>query len=178
MSKKLQWLEKPLRLLNRSSFSKYRLILRKLKRTYVSCDCKCYLAPPIKLFLKKKKSYDKVSAMAQEIRDFLYSKSQSSINDEIIAMGPYLTSSQQLALLKPFTKEVIKNSLFSIASHKIPVPDGFTSRFFKANRSINGDDICNAVPLINKIIKRIKCWDKRNMSCAGKIHLINSVIFS
>ena len=40
------------------------------------------------------------------------------IEEEIIAMGPCLNSSQQLALLRPFTKEEIKAAIFAIPSHK------------------------------------------------------------
>ena len=53
------------------------------------------------------------------------------IDDQIIAMGPCLSISQQLSLVKPFTKEDVNKALFSIPTHKSPSPDGYNNGFFK-----------------------------------------------
>jgi len=54
------------------------------------------------------------------------------IDDNIIAMRPSLNRSQQLALLRPFTRKEIKDAIFCNPNHKSPGPDGFTIGFFKS----------------------------------------------
>jgi len=58
------------------------------------------------------------------------------IDDDIIAMGPCLSSSQQLTLLQPFTRKEIKEAILCIPNHKRLGPDGYTSEFFKSTRNI------------------------------------------
>ncbi|XP_074292831.1 uncharacterized protein LOC141619708 [Silene latifolia] len=48
-------------------------------------------------------------------------------------------------LLSPITKAEIKETISSIPNHKAPVPNGFSSAFFKDSWHIVGDDVCNAI---------------------------------
>ena len=44
------------------------------------------------------------------------------VKEETIVMGLCLTVRQQLALVHPFSGDDVKNTLFSISSHKSPDP--------------------------------------------------------
>ncbi|GAA0152757.1 hypothetical protein LIER_37554 [Lithospermum erythrorhizon] len=56
-----------------------------------------------------------------------------------------LDSQQQVALCVPVQEEEIRKTLFSMAEHKAPGPDGFLVEFFKENWNVVGVDFMKAV---------------------------------
>ncbi|VFQ76078.1 unnamed protein product [Cuscuta campestris] len=125
------------------------------------------------------------------------------INPNIISMGNTLSIDQQLALIAPITPDEIKTSLFEIPNNKSPGPDGFSSGFFKnqwkkENKFLHltnmrkgsfpfrylGSPItssrisakeCEA--LTEKLTTKLTVWTSKNLSYAGKVKLINSVLY-
>ncbi|GKC05788.1 hypothetical protein Tco_0997398, partial [Tanacetum coccineum] len=69
-----------------------------------------------------------------------------------------LNADVALDLIKPVDDKEIKEDLFSIDDNKASGPDGYLSKFFKANR--------------------INDWKNRNLSFAGRLLLISSVLAS
>ncbi|KAJ8433708.1 hypothetical protein Cgig2_019817 [Carnegiea gigantea] len=67
------------------------------------------------------------------------------LNPQIIAMGSTLSLEQQMDLCTPFTRDNIKEALFSIPGIKSPELDGFNSTFFKATWDITGPLVCQAI---------------------------------
>ncbi|XP_062075457.1 uncharacterized protein LOC133779519 [Humulus lupulus] len=90
---------------------------------------------------------DVFSHFVGHFRDFLGSSSSAlgSINNQIVEMGPQLSVTQQMKLLKPFSRKEIRESLFSIPITKSPGPDGFGSGFYKAVWNDIGDKVCGAI---------------------------------
>jgi len=84
-------------------------------------------------------------------------------------MGPCLSSSQQLALLRPFTRKEIKDAIFSIPNHKSPSPDGYTSGFFKSAWNIIGEDICKAILDFFECGHLLADWNRTNLSLIPKV---------
>lgn len=91
------------------------------------------------------------------------------IEEEIIAMGPCLNSSQQLALLRPFTKEEIKAAIFTIPNNKSPGPDGYSSGFFTSCWGVVGDDICKAVQEFFDHGELPQEWNNTNLTLIPKV---------
>ncbi|XP_062080593.1 uncharacterized protein LOC133785361 [Humulus lupulus] len=73
------------------------------------------------------------------------SSATTRIEQDCFTQGAVLTLEQQLGLILPFTKNDVKESLFSIHSIKSPDPDGYGSRFFKALWKDIGDEISEAI---------------------------------
>ncbi|XP_062119307.1 uncharacterized protein LOC133833065 [Humulus lupulus] len=67
------------------------------------------------------------------------------VKDSIIAHGPVLSRQQADFLSAEFTKEDIKDAMFSIPGIKAPGPDGYCSYFFQDNWDLVGDEISEAI---------------------------------
>ncbi|KAJ8434757.1 hypothetical protein Cgig2_019682 [Carnegiea gigantea] len=67
------------------------------------------------------------------------------IKDDIIKIGPGLDITQQLHLIRPFTKQDVKITLFSIPNHKSSGPYGYSSGFFKKSWTVIGDEVSQAM---------------------------------
>lgn len=65
------------------------------------------------------------------------------IDESVLEQGPRLTLDMQLELIRPFTKEDVKQAMFSISSTKSPGPDG--SGYFKAAWRVIGDEVTAAI---------------------------------
>lgn len=55
------------------------------------------------------------------------------IDPTVLAVGPSLEDAQKLELIHSVIPAEIKDALFNIGNDKAPVPDGYTSAFFKIN---------------------------------------------
>ncbi|XP_062119222.1 uncharacterized protein LOC133832969 [Humulus lupulus] len=78
--------------------------------------------------------YDKVvEHYFNHFRNFMGKKSSATkkIDSNSLSFGEKLSVPQQVKLIRPFTKEDVKEALFVIHSIKSPSPDGFGSGFFK-----------------------------------------------
>ncbi|KAL2929983.1 LINE-1 retrotransposable element ORF2 protein [Bienertia sinuspersici] len=64
---------------------------------------------------------------------------------DIIKSGPTLDEEQRKNLIKKFTKEEVKEAMFSIKGDKAPGPDGFGAYFYQDNWHLVGEDVCKAV---------------------------------
>ncbi|KAL9663766.1 hypothetical protein QQ045_019157 [Rhodiola kirilowii] len=68
-----------------------------------------------------------------------------SIEAEVIAQGPLVSSEFCRSLVRVATDKEIWGALLSIGDDKAPGPDGFSSRFFKKNWEIVGKELCDGV---------------------------------
>lgn len=64
---------------------------------------------------------------------------------EIIIAGPLLHRTQQLTIIKNFTKEDVLKSLNSIEDNKAPGEDEFNSFFYKQTSPIAGEEVIKVV---------------------------------
>ncbi|XP_062080411.1 uncharacterized protein LOC133785171 [Humulus lupulus] len=67
------------------------------------------------------------------------------IDTNSLSFGEKLSVPQQVKLIRPFTKDDVKEALFGIHSIKSPGPDGFGAGFFKGLWNEIGNDISMAV---------------------------------
>ncbi|KAL0290018.1 UNVERIFIED_CONTAM: hypothetical protein Sangu_2591300 [Sesamum angustifolium] len=108
-----------------------------------------------------------------------------------------LTDDEAQAIIRPVTIDEVKTAFFDIEEDKAPGPDGFSSGFFKAAWPVVGGEVSNAIidffktgrllkqlnatllTLIHKKIdSRIKGWEGVQLSFAGRVQLIKSVLIS
>lgn len=64
---------------------------------------------------------------------------------ENLQFGPTLDEKHATSLTRDVSEQEIKDALFSIGDDKSPVPDGFTSCFFKEAWDIVGNDFMEAI---------------------------------
>ncbi|KAJ8423639.1 hypothetical protein Cgig2_032927 [Carnegiea gigantea] len=134
------------------------------------------------------------SAVAQVLHDYYSALLGPSIQPiapidlAIIQLGRCLTPEQQHGLCIPFTDREIKDAIFSIPNHKSPVPDGYSSGFFKSTWDITGDMVSATVRaffetgrlppslghtklvLIPKVHNPSRATDFRPISCCNTIY--------
>ncbi|XP_074290503.1 uncharacterized protein LOC141617216 [Silene latifolia] len=67
------------------------------------------------------------------------------VSENVIHLGKSCTSVQHDLLLAPISNDEIKEVLFSIPSHKVAGPDGYSSAFFKDAWDTVGGSLCDAV---------------------------------
>ncbi|KAL2933222.1 LINE-1 retrotransposable element ORF2 protein [Bienertia sinuspersici] len=78
----------------------------------------------------------------------------------VIKAGPTLDEDQKKNLVKQFTKEEVKEAMFSIKGDKAPGPDGFGAYFYQDNWHLVGEDVCKAVLDFfenGKLLKEVNC---------------------
>lgn len=103
---------------------------------------------------------DVAEAFIDYYKDLLGTGSHAAgdIQDHIIAVGPILQESHQIALTAPVMDDEIKNALWAVPGSKSLGSDGFTSKFYKDAWGIVGLDICLAVKdffMTGKILRQI-----------------------
>ncbi|XP_062103754.1 uncharacterized protein LOC133814862 [Humulus lupulus] len=92
--------------------------------------------------------YDKVvEHYFNHFRNFMGKKSSTNkkIDINCLKFGEKLTIMQQVNLIRPFSKEEVKEAMFGIHSIKSPGPDGFGAGFFIGLWNEIGNDISMAV---------------------------------
>ncbi|KAL0288866.1 UNVERIFIED_CONTAM: hypothetical protein Sangu_2639000 [Sesamum angustifolium] len=108
-----------------------------------------------------------------------------------------LTDEEARALIRPVTSDEVKTAFFDIEEDKAPGPDGFSLGFFKVTWPVVGGEVSNAIieffktgrllkqlnatllTLIpKKIDSHIKGWEGVQISFAGRVQLIKSVLIS
>lgn len=67
------------------------------------------------------------------------------INPEIMQNGHVLSRRQQLQLIRPVSKEEVKQAIMGIDDSKAPGCDGYNSYFFKKTWYIVGEEVTAAV---------------------------------
>ncbi|KAL2934539.1 hypothetical protein RDABS01_017658 [Bienertia sinuspersici] len=72
-------------------------------------------------------------------------KAVHSLPSDIVKQGPLVTDAQADMLINPFSKEDVKEVLFSIPNDKAPGLDGYSSKFFKKSWAIIGEEITEAI---------------------------------
>ncbi|XP_075076119.1 uncharacterized protein LOC107763904 [Nicotiana tabacum] len=117
------------------------------------------------------------------------------INYDIMKNGNVLNMSQQLQLIRPVSREEVKQALLGINDNKAPGCDGYNSYFFKKTWHIVGEEItaavqdffenadmckainCTTITLIPKIQNPTNIRDFRPISCCTVLYkLISKVI--
>ncbi|XP_021845308.2 uncharacterized protein [Spinacia oleracea] len=81
-----------------------------------------------------------------------------SVIKEVVLAGPVITEHHRALLNAHYSREEVKNALFSIPGTKAPGPDGFGSFFYKDSWHIVGDEVIDAVlDVLNngKLLKEI-----------------------
>ncbi|KAL2895905.1 hypothetical protein RDABS01_000903 [Bienertia sinuspersici] len=99
---------------------------------------------------KQEEEFDTPNGVAKAFIEF-YKNLLGEKNDvhplpsDIIKQGPQVTVAQATLLTTPFTKEDVKEMIFSIPNDKAPGPDGYSSKFFKKAWPIIGEEITEAI---------------------------------
>ena len=70
---------------------------------------------------------------------------RAEVLSHIVQTGPLVTDAHRTILNAPYTREEVKNALWSIPGVKAPGPDGFGSFFYRDAWHIVGDDVIAAV---------------------------------
>lgn len=65
--------------------------------------------------------------------------------DGFLKNGNFLTTLQQLEMVRPYSTKEVKQAMFSIEVNKSPGPDGYSSGFFRDARSVVGEDVTRAI---------------------------------
>ncbi|KAL2938063.1 hypothetical protein RDABS01_021512 [Bienertia sinuspersici] len=91
------------------------------------------------------------------------------VQSEVVQAGKIVTEEQAQNLMRPFSKEDVKSSLFSIDGGKSPGPDGFNSSFFKMSWPMLGDEICAAVLEFFQTGKLLREINNTNITLIPKV---------
>ncbi|KAL0386370.1 UNVERIFIED_CONTAM: hypothetical protein Slati_4605000 [Sesamum latifolium] len=67
------------------------------------------------------------------------------VDHDVFEWDPKLSSEHALELCKAVTSLEAKQAIFQISDNKAPVPDGYSSCFFKKVWNVVGDQVCRAV---------------------------------
>ncbi|KAL0416441.1 UNVERIFIED_CONTAM: hypothetical protein Slati_3476000, partial [Sesamum latifolium] len=86
-----------------------------------------------------------------------------------------ITHEEASIMVAPITDSEIKNALFDISKEKSPGPDGYTSAFFKAARSVVGDDVILAVWELFSNRRLLKELNATLLALVPKVELPTSV---
>uniref|UniRef100_A0A803P4L7 Reverse transcriptase domain-containing protein n=1 Tax=Cannabis sativa TaxID=3483 RepID=A0A803P4L7_CANSA len=113
---------------------------------------------------------------------------RTKVSKSIMARGPVITTTQEEILLADFTKDEVKQAVFSIPGSKAPGPDGYSSYFFPDNLELVGDEVSEAIidflhtgnllkeinSTVLTLIPKIKCpnlvSDYRQIACCNVLY--------
>ncbi|XP_062118735.1 uncharacterized protein LOC133832402 [Humulus lupulus] len=96
------------------------------------------------------------------------SNGRKAVLDRVVKAGKLVSEHQADFLLKQYTKEEVKDALFSIPDEKAPGPDGYSSAFFKHTWLITGQDVIKAVLSFLHSGKLIKELNTTNITLIPK----------
>ncbi|XP_074271380.1 uncharacterized protein LOC141595316 [Silene latifolia] len=90
---------------------------------------------------------DQVKTAFLEYYQHLLGSSQTTkkIHRKIIDQGPKCNEDQYAVLLRPVSREEVKEAIFGIPDIKSPGPDGYTSKFFKDAWGEVGKEVIQAI---------------------------------
>ncbi|KAK6783996.1 hypothetical protein RDI58_017450 [Solanum bulbocastanum] len=116
-------------------------------------------------------------------------------NSGIIKRAPVVTEEQMAFLTASFTARHVKKLLWEIGEDKALGPNGYESQFYKDSCDIVGVDVIRQTLiqvfgtsnnnkkiispceiLVEKMMVKVKVWGSRNLSYAGRLQLVNSVV--
>ncbi|CAH9104768.1 unnamed protein product, partial [Cuscuta epithymum] len=118
------------------------------------------------------------------------------LDHSVLGTGPMIEPVAHDGLLAPITDKEIKEALFDIGDNKALGPDGFSSAFFKANWSVVGNDMVQAIKEFfrtGKLLKQInhivitlipktshspKASDYRPISCTNVLYKVIAKIIA
>ncbi|XP_062077369.1 uncharacterized protein LOC133782170 [Humulus lupulus] len=173
--------------LNKRGFSEIHMAYMQAKEKLNDCQNKMH-RDPLNVVLQ----YQELEARKHYAGTLLGTQmdNRHQVKDSIMAHGPVLSIQQADFLSAEFTKEDIKDAMFSIPGIKAPGPDGFCSYFFQDNWDLVGDEISEAILLflhtghllkeINStvitLIPKCKCpntvSDYRPISCCNVLYKV------
>ena len=91
----------------------------------------------------------KPSILENMVSDYYYNLFSSKGNEQpmqnILGEFPALLETQTLTLMKPFSKEEVKNAIFGMAPFKASGTAGMHARFYQNLWEVVGDSVCSFV---------------------------------
>lgn len=97
------------------------------------------------------------------------------VETEVVRLGKVLTKEHQLSLIRPVTKQEVKDALWSISDIKSPSPDGYGSGFFKATWHIVEHDVFATVSEFFRMRRLLKNLSKTNLVLIPKTDVPRTV---
>ncbi|XP_062085993.1 uncharacterized protein LOC133792101 [Humulus lupulus] len=173
--------------LNKRGFSEIHMADMEAKEKLNDCQNKMHRDP-----LNVDLQYQELEARRHYAGTLLGTQmdNRQPVKVSIMAHGPVLSRQQADFLSAEFTKEDIKDAVFSIPGIKAPGPDGYCSYFFQDNWELVGNEICEAITsflhtghLLKEInstvitlIPKCKCHntvsDYRPISCCNVLYKV------
>ncbi|XP_021756626.1 uncharacterized protein LOC110721745 [Chenopodium quinoa] len=69
----------------------------------------------------------------------------TQVHQAVIDAGPIVNNEKHLSICREFTKEDVRNAVWSIEDDKAPEPDRFSSKFFKNPWGVVKNEVCKTV---------------------------------
>lgn len=118
----------------------------------------------------KHENREEMKALVQDYFVNLFTSEVNEVDDMVLAdVKRRVTTDMNRDLLAPYTREDVKNALFSIGDFKAPGPDGLHAIFFKRFLNMLGDDLVKEVFVCCKLIyysrgveQHVDCDDPKN----------------
>lgn len=102
---------------------------------------------------------------------------RAKINLNIVRKGHILTNDQIDLLTLSFSKEEVKEAMWSIQKNKAPL-DGFNSKFYKASWDIVGNNIVAAINQFFQSCKMAKSWNAPTITLIPKVKCPSNPVIS
>lgn len=96
-------------------------------------------------------------------------ENRAKIQLSVARNGPTLTDSQRALLLLSFTREEIKEAMWSIPDDKARGLDGFNSRIYKASWDVVGEDVVRAIALFFDNGRMPRSWNITPITLIPKV---------